>query len=185
MLPYNWTCTFFKCSVRNLLSLVKSFTKKIVTIMKKILIAIDYNPTAEKVAETGYALAKAMGADVALVHVITEPAYYAMDYSPIMGYQGGYTTGTVEVIEDIKKEAAHFLSASVKHLGGNNIITAVLDGETTEAIIKYSIEWNADLIVLGSHKHHGLNKLFSSDTAAEILRHSKIPLLAIPTAEDK
>ena len=30
--------------------------------MKKILIALDYNPTAQKVAETGYKLAKAMNA---------------------------------------------------------------------------------------------------------------------------
>ena len=32
--------------------------------MKKVLIALDYNPTAQKVAETGYSLAKAMKAKV-------------------------------------------------------------------------------------------------------------------------
>jgi nucleotide-binding universal stress UspA family protein len=77
--------------------------------MKKILIAIDYTPSAEKVAETGYALAKALKAEVAIVHVITEPAFYAMDYSPIMGYTGGYTTGTVEILDGITKEAENFL----------------------------------------------------------------------------
>jgi len=30
--------------------------------MKKILIALDYNPSAQKIAETGYALAKSMNA---------------------------------------------------------------------------------------------------------------------------
>lgn len=30
--------------------------------MNKILIALDYDPTAQKVAEKGYALAKSMGA---------------------------------------------------------------------------------------------------------------------------
>ena len=152
--------------------------------MKKILIAIDYTPSAEKVAETGYALAKALKAEVAIIHVITEAAFYAMDYSPIMGYNGGYTTGTIEMAEDIKKEAENFLAASVKHLGDNSIATMVLEGETTDAILKYSIEWNADLIVLGSHSHHGLDRLFGTDTASFILKHSKIPLLAIPT-EDK
>ncbi|MEO8768657.1 MAG: universal stress protein [Ferruginibacter sp.] len=151
--------------------------------MKKILIAIDYNPSAQKVAETGYALAKAMQAELSIVHVITEPAYYAMDYSPIMGYQGGYTTGTIEVLEDIKKEAQNFLAATVLHLGDDNITTMVLDGETTDAILKYSIEWNADLIVLGSHSHHGFEKLFSTDTATHVLKHSKVPVLAVPTDE--
>ena len=31
--------------------------------MKKVLIALDYNPTAQKVAEVGFGIAKAMGAE--------------------------------------------------------------------------------------------------------------------------
>jgi nucleotide-binding universal stress UspA family protein len=60
----------------------------------------------------------------------------------------------------------------------------VLQGETADAIIKCSIDWKADLIVLGSHSHHGLDKLFSTHVANYILKHSKVPLLAIPT-DDK
>jgi nucleotide-binding universal stress UspA family protein len=152
--------------------------------MKKILIALDYNPSAENVAEAGYMIAKAMHAEVTIIHVMTEPAYYAMEYSPIMGYQGGYTEGTIAVGKDIKKEAENFLAATVLHLGDSNIKTKVLDGETTGSILKFSEDWNADLIVMGSHSHHGLERLFESDTAAHVLKHSKIPLLAIPT-EDK
>lgn len=151
--------------------------------MKKVLIAIDYTPAAEKIAETGYAVAKALKAEVALVHVITEAAFYAMEYSPIMGYKGEYTSGAAEVVADIPKEAENFLAASVRHLGDSSITTMVLQGETTEAIFQYSKDWNADLIVLGSHSHHGLGRLFSTDTASYILKHSKIPLLAIPTEE--
>ena len=152
--------------------------------MKKVLIAIDYTPASEKVAETGYALAKAIKAEVAIVHVITEAAFYAMDYAPIMGYKGGYTTGTLEVLDDITKEAENFLAASVKHLGDSSITTMVLQGETRAAILQCSIDWNADLIILGSHSHHGLERLFSTDLAGYILKHSKIPVLAIPTNEN-
>ena len=152
--------------------------------MKKILIAVDFTPAAQKVAETGYAVAKAMQAEVALVHVIADAAWYAAEYSPIMGYVGGYTAGTVALVDDIKKEAENFLSASVKHLDDNNITTAVLEGEIIDALLKYSTDWNADLIVLGSHSHHGLDRIFGTDTAHHILKHSKIPLLTIPT-DDK
>ncbi len=151
--------------------------------MKRILIAIDYSPAAEKVAETGYALAKSLKAEVVIVHVITEAAFYAMDYSPIMGYKGAYTAGTIEVLEDITKEAENFLAATVRHLGDNSITTMVLQGETHEAILQCSIDWKADLIILGSHSHHGLERLFSTDTASYFLKHSTIPLLAIPTDE--
>jgi nucleotide-binding universal stress UspA family protein len=152
--------------------------------MKKVLIAINYTPSAEKVAETGYAIAKGLKAEVAIVHVLTEAAYYAMEYSPIMGYTGGYSTGAEQVVNDIKTEAENFLAASVKHLGDNNITTKVLEGETSDAIMQYGQEWNADLIVLGSHSHHGLDRLFGTDVAHHILKHSAIPLLTIPT-DDK
>jgi len=47
--------------------------------MKKILIALDYNPSAQKIAEAGHALSKALGAEVCLTHVIGDTAYYAME----------------------------------------------------------------------------------------------------------
>lgn len=152
--------------------------------MKKIIIAIDYNPAAEKVAEAGYAIAKSLNAGIVLVHVIAEPAFYAMEYSPIMGYQGAYTAGSIEVLEDIKKEAREFLASSVKHLGDDTIKTAVLDGNIDEAIIQYGKEQQADLIIMGSHRHSGIDRLFLSDVAVNVLRHSPIPLLTIPTGEN-
>lgn len=151
--------------------------------MKKILIAIDYTPAAQKVAEIGYAIAKALKAEVAIAHVITEAAFYAIDYSPIMGYKGSYTEGAKEVVQDIKKEAENFLAASVQHLDDKNIQTMVLEGDTMQAILNCCKEWRADMIVLGSHSHHGLDRIFGTDTAHYILKHSGIPMLAIPTEE--
>ncbi|MEO5947037.1 MAG: universal stress protein [Chitinophagaceae bacterium] len=149
--------------------------------MKKVLIAIDYTPAAEKVVATGYAIAKAMNSEIAIVHVITEAAFYAIDYSPIMGYKGAYTDGAKEVVSDIKKEADNFLAAVVQHLGDTNISTMVLEGHTTEALLKCCEDWNADLIVMGTHSHHGLDRIFGTDSAQYILKHSSIPLLAVPT----
>jgi nucleotide-binding universal stress UspA family protein len=45
--------------------------------MKKVLIALDYNPTAQKVAEVGFSMAKAMNAEITLLHVIADPVYYS------------------------------------------------------------------------------------------------------------
>ena len=39
--------------------------------VSKVLIALDYNPTAQKVAEAGFSMAKSMNAEVVLMHVIT------------------------------------------------------------------------------------------------------------------
>jgi nucleotide-binding universal stress UspA family protein len=151
--------------------------------MKKILIAIDYNPDSQKVAETGYTIAKALNASVLLVHVIAESSYYTMSYSPIMVYEGFMAENTLLLGEGIKNQANNFLKSTAKYLGDENLETAILEGNTTDAILEFAKQEHVDLMVLGSHIHSGLYKLFISATAASVLKHSTIPLLIIPTSE--
>lgn len=40
--------------------------------LKRVLIALDYDASAQKVAEKGYLLAKTMGAKTILLHVIND-----------------------------------------------------------------------------------------------------------------
>ena len=157
--------------------------------MKKILIALDYDPSAEKIADAGHALAKAMNADVILLHVTAEAAYYAaMDYSPVMGYAGfsGFTSMNLsEMTNRLKKESEQFLQQSKKHLGDDNIITVVADGETADTILFIAEERKADIIVLGSHSRSGLDKLLMGSVAEKVLHHTKVPLFIVPTKEEK
>ncbi|HRE49872.1 MAG TPA: universal stress protein [Flavitalea sp.] len=152
--------------------------------MKKILIALDYNPSAQKIAEAGHALSKALGAEVCLTHVIGDTAYYAMEYSPIMGYGGFNPVGAFNQAEDLKDEAAKFLAAAVDHLKGENIQTAVLEGQPSDAILEYASSWKADLIVMGSQNHSGLEKLIMGDVTASVLKRSRIPMLIIPIGRE-
>ena len=107
--------------------------------MKKVLIALDYDPSAEKIAETGYALARAMDAQVVLLHVTADAAYYAnLEYTPIMGFAGygSFTNVDIgDISRSIQKESSEFLAQSKAHLGDDNIITVVADGETATTIV--------------------------------------------------
>ena len=150
-------------------------------IMKKICIALDYNPTAEKIAETGYAYAKALGAEIFLVHVVTDPVYYGAVYDPFMGYDSTFYNTNFNVLEDLKKGAESFLSASVEHLGDSGISTKVLNGETAQAILDYCMEFNIDLLVIGTHSHSVMENVLMGNTAVKVVRHTKIPLLVVPT----
>ena len=72
--------------------------------MKKILIALDYDPTAQKVAETGHKLAKAMKAQTYLLHVVSDSTYYSSpNYSPIMGFEGFSNMVEIYSTRGIKK----------------------------------------------------------------------------------
>jgi len=150
--------------------------------MKKILIALDYEPSAEKVAEAGYAIAVAMNAEVAIIHVITAPGYNT-EHLPFMGLHHGHTTGIAAVVRDIRKEAQNFLIASAQHLGDNSITTTVLEGVATAEILKFCDNWQADLIVMGAHRHHGLDKLFMTHVSRRVFAESRIPVLTVPTGD--
>ncbi len=158
--------------------------------MKKILIALDYDPSAEKIAETGYAIATALNAEIILLHVIAEPAYYSsMEYSPIMGFSGfidNFDVGLSEAVKnDIHLQSQEFLNKSKTHLGNENIKTLITEGPFAESIIEAAESEQADIIVMGSHSRRGLDKLLMENVAEKVLHSSKIPVLVIPILTTK
>jgi nucleotide-binding universal stress UspA family protein len=151
--------------------------------MKKVLIALDYDPTAQKVAEQGYSLAKAMGAEVILMHVVNDPTYYTTaDFSPIMGYGGFMDIDKFQpTLENLKTASLHFLEKAKHHLGDETIQTTIADGEISDSILKTAKNIHADIIVVGSHSRKWLENIVVGSVAKEVLNNTKIPLYIIPT----
>lgn len=156
--------------------------------VKKILIALDYEPPAQKIAETGYAFAKGMNAEIVLLHVLSDANYYAsLNYFPVMGYEGFNNLNTlpVENIDFLRKTAQEFLDKSKQHLNDNTITTIIKEGDFAEGIIEAATEINADVIVMGSHGRRGLDKMLMGSVAERVLHKSEIPLFIIPTKNNK
>ena len=152
--------------------------------MKNILIALDYGPTAQKVAEVGFEFASALGAKVVLLHVISDPVYYnADDYSPIMGFTGYLNTDPLQpdVVGMIKTASLDFLNKTKIHLGEPTIQTIVAEGDFAEAILKSAKNLSADVIVLGSHSRKWLENIVLGSVTEKVLHHTTIPLFIVPT----
>jgi nucleotide-binding universal stress UspA family protein len=152
--------------------------------MNTVLIAIDYNPTSQKIAEVGYALAKAMKAEVSLLHVISNQTTYAPTvFDPIMGYAGFVDIDVLhpEYNENQKNAAQEFLEKAKEHLGDTKIETIVEEGDFSEVILKTATKINADIIVIGSHSKKWLETILLGSTTSQVLNHSNIPLLIVPT----
>jgi nucleotide-binding universal stress UspA family protein len=156
--------------------------------MKKILIAIDYNPTAQNIAETGYSLAKSMNAEITLLHVVADYTYYSsLDYSPIMGFDSFSNLGMLQTntVTELQSAAQDYLKKIKTHLGDPAIKTIVKDGDSGDAIIDAAKDLNADVIVMGSHSRRGLEKILMGSVAEKVLRNSRIPLFIIPVVENE
>ena len=156
--------------------------------MKKVLIALDYDPTAQKVAEVGYDLAKSMGAEITLLHVISDPVFYSSsDYSPIMGFSGYLNNDPLQLntMEVLKSASLNFLAKSRNHLGDSAINVDAEEGDVAEIILKTAKKIHADLIVMGSHSHKWLENIVMGSVTGEVLKDTTIPLYIIPTKKHK
>ncbi|MEO6893765.1 MAG: universal stress protein [Ginsengibacter sp.] len=154
--------------------------------MKKILIALDYNPTAQKIAEAGYELAKSMNAEIILLHVVADYTYYSsLDYSPILGFDQFSNLGAVQIdsVIELENAANEYLEKIKEHLGDPSVKTLIKDGDSGDAIIEAAKNLEANLIVLGSHSRKGLDKILMGSVAQKVLRQSEIPLFIIPIKE--
>lgn len=149
--------------------------------MKKVLIAIDYHPVSEKVVEAGYNLAKKLNAEVCLIHVLADVAYYGMQYQPFMGYDGYNETAIdLNIAAEMHQVAEDYLNQAAEHLNDDKVGKKLAEGDTAKAILEYSKDWQADLIVMGTHSHSFLEKLLMGTVAAQVLEKTKVPVYMIP-----
>jgi nucleotide-binding universal stress UspA family protein len=156
--------------------------------MKKVLIALDYDPTAQKVAEIGFSMAKNMNAEVTLLHVISDPEHYASTkHITIMGFAGCIEDVPLKLdsIDDRKNLAQKFLERSKEHLGDNNILTRVEEGDFAGSILKAANDLHADIIVMGSHSRKWLQNIVIGSVSEKVLHHTSIPVFVIPTKQNK
>lgn len=152
--------------------------------MNKVLIALDFDPTARRVAEEGYSLAKALGARTMLLHVIADDVYFSsLEYSPITGFSGfsnsDYTL--MASSEGVARASEYFLESTRNHLGDESIQIIVEQGDFSEMILKTAEKTGADLIVIGSHSRRWLDQILMGSVTEKVLHNTTVPLFIVPT----
>ncbi|WP_417443929.1 universal stress protein [Joostella sp.] len=152
--------------------------------MERVLIAIDYNPTSEEVVKKGYQLAKKLGAEVCLMHVISNLQYYGIQYPSFMGYDTMNIPYDPSIQDEMKNVAKDFLDTATKHLNDSTISSHIAEGDTADEVLEYAKEWDASLIVMGTHSHSTLEKILIGTVASSVLERTKIPVFMVPIKKD-
>ena len=142
--------------------------------IQKVLIAMDYDETSQKVAEVGFSMAKAMNAETILLHVISEQSVYYSTYTYMRELR-------VDILGDLKISTQKFLDKTKKYLGDDSIKTILKEGEIAETILKTAKELKVDVIVMGSHSRKWLENIILGSEAEDVLKKTTIPLFIIPT----
>jgi nucleotide-binding universal stress UspA family protein len=137
----------------------------------KILIAVEELPLAEKVLKRGLELAEAFDTEVAIVHVVNIPTSV-----------GSIDAGILpEEAMDFSKSAGKNLLKNLKELNKTDReITEFLPiGSPVDEVINVCKEFEADLLVVGTHARTGLSKFFLGSVEEQIVTHVKCDVVVV------
>lgn len=141
--------------------------------MKRILVPTDFSPNADKATDYAVRIARLNSASILLIHACD-------DLDPL--YLDGSMT-RMEYNQRVMDEAMEKLELRRKSIAETeklDIAIQLYSGSVLDTILVAAEEHEADLIIMGTLGISGLHdKLFGSKTA-ELIRHSRIPVLTIP-----
>lgn len=144
---------------------------------KRILVAIDGSETSELAFDAALQLARESGAQLQTLYVVDNPlmAYDASGYDP--------TILRAAFVEEGEKLLADAL-ARMKHdnvAGVPRMVDVDPTGEDiAERIRLTAAEFDADLMVLGTHGRRGFRRLLLGSVAERVVRSAHCPVLLVP-----
>jgi nucleotide-binding universal stress UspA family protein len=126
-------------------------------------------------------LAKLTGAQLRLMHVIDEMPFLmnAEGYGPM---SGGLLAMLKEKGESILQQARMLVKDN--DLVVDTALFENLTGRLSDRVAEQAKQWNADLIVLGTHGRRGMDRLLLGSGAEEILRTAPVPVLLVRAVEN-
>lgn len=82
-------------------------------------------------------------------------------------------------------ELRRFVAASLPAATARRVQYAVAMGAPGREIVKLAAKQGADLIVMGTHGRGAAGRLFFGSVTDYVLRHTPVPLLAVPPAASR
>ena len=149
------------------------------TRIQKILVAYDGSTQSKEALDWAIDLSLMTKAQVMVVKVIEMMSLREMTDL----YEGGaHADLLVSKIEEIQKADQKLLEEAITAVGqrkGVAITTALLHGNVAAAIIEFSKENAADLIVVGTKGHGVLEELLMGSVTRNLVSLSRIPVLVV------
>jgi nucleotide-binding universal stress UspA family protein len=142
-------------------------------LIKKILVPIDFSDYSKKALQYTVTFAKQFNAELCLIYVI-EPVIYPADLS--MG-QVVIPQTEIDLSTKSRQELESLAKTEIGSLLKYEII--IKNGKPFMEIIETASEIDADLIIISTHGHTGVEHLLFGSTAEKVVRKAPCPVLTI------
>lgn len=145
--------------------------------VRKILIPYDFSETAELALEHAKFMAKLHKAEIHLLHVIESYSFT----SAISHAFGKSQSEFEEKIESSANERLQQLADSLHHDSGMSVTFTAEVGKIYKRIVSFAEEWQASLIIMGTHGVSGFQELLVGSNTFRVVMASPCPVLSVQT----
>ena len=137
-----------------------------------ILVPTDFGEPSEAALDYALELARAFGAEIALMHS------YEL---PIIGMPDGTIVATADMATRILEGARVGLDRQLEARQGSGVrIRAIIkQGDPCQAVNETAVEVQAGMIVMGTHGRRGLPRALIGSVAEKVVRTAHVPVLTI------
>jgi len=139
---------------------------------KTILVPTDFGTGSEAAMSYAVDLAKALGADLVLMH-----AYEI----PMVSFPDGNLVATPDLTSRILEGAKEGLDKTLHAHDADGLVMRALvkQGESSSAICEAADEVGAGLVVMATHGRHGLSHAILGSVAEKVVRNAHVPVLTV------
>lgn len=146
---------------------------------RRLLVAFDGSPDSRRALACGIEMAKKMGAEIHAITVEEDlPAYATIGSIP----EAPMSPEIIEAIEDQRTAYYRALRDEAQRIAieaGVSLQAEIQQGNEVETIIAQAKNVDADLLVIGYHKHTMMRDRFLGSTAHALAVETPCSLLAV------
>jgi len=160
--------------------------------MKRILVPIDFSDVTPPVINLARQLAKALDAEIHLIHVkeLTPTAFAAgmlesglagmPELEPVSGVPGSGFDAMPQTIPESDSQKSQLVQWQKEiEQAGIKVTMHQPTGPVAEEILDQADALNADLIVMGRHGHGAMYYLLVGSATEGVLKHATRPVLLV------
>jgi nucleotide-binding universal stress UspA family protein len=146
--------------------------------LRRIVVATDFSGLAAHALDVGAALAKRFGATLHLVHAFDVPVSVIVPYDVPM---------PAALVEEARGAASRKLEEAVAPIRrqGLEATAHLTEGSAAPAIVKAAADLGADLVVVATRGHTGLQHVLLGSVAERTLRLAPCPVLTVKGLPDE